>query len=292
MSNFLRNFATLKQKTDIIGNSWLMKTKIIIAAMLLAASTLMAQKTVEKRTWRGTGSSGAYVMKNGELIPVEEAEANKPTAEVKQTENATAEEPAPAPMTIVEVEVDNRTGSYRMAKEYYAWAGKCYLSFLSAGYTFDLADNIAEGKIVSPMKHVVDVSILDWRTRCFGMSLLNFEMEMGSGYADKIDHRAIYKPSISFYIPLCKVMALRLYGGAEADMSYVYKANKNYDYDYDRDFFFNVDAGLGVQIVPHGVVPIEINCEYRYPIESLTKSQDRLTQGFYLTGRVYFGMPF
>lgn len=182
-------------------------------------------------------------------------------------------------------------GKYRAAKNYYNRNGVNYLSIISGGYTFDFADNVVDSKIASPLKHVVDMSILDWRVRWFGMSLLNFEMELGDSYADHFDHRAIYKPSFNFYIPISEVNAIKLYGGAECDMSYVYKANPDYDYSFDRDFFFNIDAGIGFQVVPFGAMPIEFNCEYRYPVKNLTKDQNRLSQGFYVTSRFYLGVP-
>lgn len=277
-----------------------MKTKIMIAVMLMTAGIAMAQKkTVEKRTWQGTGSSETYVMRNGQLVPASQAAEEDKARKKQQKEQEEAEKAEQAARAAQEAQqkavsqqtvADIRPGSYRMAKDYYERAGKAHLSFISGGYTLDLADNFqGDG---APFKHVIDLSVLDWRVRWFGMSLLNFEMELGNAYPDKFDHRAIYKPTVNFYIPVCKALAVKLYGGAEADMSYIYKANPNYDYNYDRDFFFNVDAGVGFQVVPHGWVPIEINCEYRYPIESLTKAQDRLTQGFYLTGRFYIGMPF
>jgi len=258
-----------------------MKTKIMLAAMLLVvAAAASAQKTTEKRTWRGTGSSESYVMKNGELVPADQASDSKSettTVTITNTKEETAASQAIAKSSSQTATYDARPGAYRMAKDYYGWAGKSFLSFVSGGYTYDIFDNT----------HILDASVLDWRVRCFGMSLLNFEVAMSP-----FDKRAVYKPTVNFYIPVCKAMAVKLYGGAECDMSYVYKADRNYDYVYDRDFFFNVDAGLGFQFVPYGCVPIEVLAEYRYPIQALTKDEYRFTQGFYVTGRIYLGMPF
>jgi len=256
----------------------IMKTKIMLAALLLLAVAASAQKTTEKRTWRGTGSSESYVMKNGELVPADQASEKK--SETTTVTVTTTREETPAATAAKQsaaVAYDSRPGAYRQAKNFYGWAGKSFLSFVSGGYTYDIYDNT----------HILDASVLDWRVRCFGMSLLNFEVAMSP-----FDKRAVYKPTVNFYIPVCKAMALKLYGGAECDMSYVYEADRNYDYVYDRDFFFNVDAGLGFQFVPYGCVPMEVLAEFRYPIESLTKDQTRFTQGFYVTGRIYLGMPF
>lgn len=133
-----------------------MKTKIILALMLLIAGNLLAQKTVEKRTWKGGGSHGAYVVKNGELIPIEEANLTPVEAPAKVEATAIDRPAAPAetadtadmePLKVgsavlltEDINVDTRPGSYRMAKDFYEWAGKCHLSFISAGYTFDMAD--------------------------------------------------------------------------------------------------------------------------------------------------------
>lgn len=264
-----------------------MKTKIFIALLLLSTSVMMAQKTVEKRTWKGTGFSGAYVMKNGELIPVDQIDTIQPAAENKETVTSVREETttvvkSETPMVIADVPVDNRPGSYRMAKEFYGWAGKNFLSFVSGGYTYDFFDGT----------HIVDMSILDWRTHCFGMSLFNAELQISP-----FEKRAVYKPTINFYIPCCKFLAVKLYTGPEADMSYIYKAKRDYEYDYDNDFFLNIDAGIGFQFVPYGIVPVEILAEYRYPIDVHNDKvnlphRDFMNQGFYLTGRIYLGMPF
>ena len=88
---------------------------------------------------------------------------------------------------------------------------------------------------------MLSFEILEWRAKCFGMQMFNFEMGIntpsepfaadkiykfergGENAGERVEATAktmwfSYKPAIKFYIPCCNWMAIELYGGAFLDM--------------------------------------------------------------------------
>ena len=160
---------------------------------------------------------------------------------------------------------------------YYNYSGTNSLSYFSVGYTYSFLDK----------RHLINISLLDFRIHMFGMSPLCAEMSVSP-----LDKRVAYKPAIRLHIPVAKCVALTPYVGASLDMSGIGKyIVKNYDYDFQRDFYMSCIGGVSAYVTIAKRVPFEVKAEYRHPVYT-PLSGAFLPQGIYLSAQVYFGSTF
>ena len=204
---------------------------------------------------------------------------------------------------------------------YYKHNGQNMLSFLSFGYStlFVLDGNLASNSADMVFKrHMLSFEAFEWRAKCFGMQLFNFEMGLntdqyfngplyGGANADPKTQTIVndiqpadaktmwfaYKPAIKFYIPCTKWMAVELYGGMEVDLCAVWsKINQSY-YPVNslipaQNFFFSGFGGLGLMFTPTPYVPMELKAEYRHPVKGNTAI---VPQGVYLSLQIHIATP-
>lgn len=178
---------------------------------------------------------------------------------------------------------DDKEQRPRLSQRYMNYSGKSSLTILELGYTYDLVDNM----------HIVEGGILDFRYKYWGMSLLNVELGIVKDASDKVGVTPWvgYKPSMHFYIPLAKCLALSPYGGASIDCTYLGQyLVKNYEWDKEKNFYVDVFGGLGFYLTGVPAVPLEIRAEYRYPV--IKNTMNAMSQGFYVSARLHFAKPF
>lgn len=169
-------------------------------------------------------------------------------------------------------------------QRFYNYSGKSSLSFLSGGYTYDLADN----------KHLVEVGVLDFRYKWFGMSPINAEIGVGPDASRPdmtVSRWVTYKPSIQFYVPFCKCMALSAFGGCAVSMSGIRPYfDKNYTFNKEEDHFVDVFGGMSLYMTFVPAIPFEVRAEYRHPV--VRNQGDVLSEGLYVSARIHFAKPF
>ena len=204
---------------------------------------------------------------------------------------------------------------------YYKHNGQNMLSFLSFGYStlFVLDGNLARNSADMVFKrHMLSFEAFEWRAKCFGMQLFNFEMGLNTeqnfngplygGANANLQTQTIvndiqpadaktmwfaYKPAIKFYIPCTKWMAVELYGGMEVDLCAVWsKINQSY-YPVNslipaQNFFLSGFGGLGLMFTPTPYVPMELKAEYRHPVKGNTAI---VPQGVYLSLQIHLATP-
>ena len=204
---------------------------------------------------------------------------------------------------------------------YYKHNGQNMLSFLSFGYStlFVLDGNLANNSADMVFKrHMLSFEAFEWRAKCFGMQLFNFEMGLNTeqnfngplygGANANLQTQTIvndiqpadaktmwfaYKPAIKFYIPCTKWMAVELYGGMEVDLCAVWsKINQSY-YPVNslipaQNFFLSGFGGLGLMFTPTPYVPMELKAEYRHPVKGNTAI---VPQGVYLSLQIHLATP-
>jgi len=205
---------------------------------------------------------------------------------------------------------------------YYKRNGQNMLSIISFGYStyFVLDGNIANNSADFFFKrHTLNFQAFEWRAKCFGMQLFNFEMGLNSqeyfngtlerGADINIQTQSIvndiqpadaktmwfaYKPAIKFYIPCTNWLALELYGGIEVDLCGVWsKINQSY-YPVNsliplQNFFFAGYGGLGFMFTPTAYLPMELKAEYRHP--SSKGNMAIVPQGVYLSLQIHIATP-
>lgn len=154
-----------------------------------------------------------------------------------------------------------RTGKTTPRERFYNHSGKSHLSFLSIGYAYSPKN---EQKLVS-------ASLLDFRARMFGASLLNFEIGI-----DPRTEWYCYKPSLKVYFPVSSWMAVVLSGGVSMDCSALLE-RMNQDVEEELvDVFMVANGGVSLYFVPSRYVPIELKAEYgqdiicQSPVNGLT----------------------
>ena len=156
---------------------------------------------------------------------------------------------------------------------FYDYSGKHAINVFSVGYTYSCIDN----------SHLINASLLDFRTTLFGASLLNTELSVSP-----FNKRFSYKPQVRVYVPIVKCLSVVPYGGAEIDASYLGKyLDKNYSYDPKNDFYVNVIGGVALNLSAAKHVPMEIKVEYRHPVVSSTSVAPN-SGGFYVGAQIYF----
>ncbi len=214
---------------------------------------------------------------------------------------------------------------------YYKHSGRNMLSILSVGYStyFQVGSAVAAG--ASPTgdafrRHLLNVELFEWRAKCFGMQMFNFEMglntpfvseenpeqnrylfERGGYYLDeRVEATAktmwfAYKPAVKFYIPCTKWLAIELYGGAEVDLTKMWsKINSTYYTGYhnetnqdglripEQNFFVSAYGGAGFMLTAVPQVPLEIKAEYRHPVKGNTAL---VPQGVYISAQLHLASP-
>lgn len=207
---------------------------------------------------------------------------------------------------------------------YYAHSGRDMLSIVSVGYStyFMVGQPAGTSSTADAFKrHIINFEILEWRAKCFGMQMFNFEMGVNTpDYESPItrwqferggantfnqpdpDKRIeadpktmwfAYKPAIKFYIPCTKWLALELYGGAEVDLTGLwYKINSKYYNDNpnisNQNYFVGAFGGLGFMLTGVPPIPLEIKAEYRHPIQG---NKVLVPQGIYISAQLHIAAP-
>ena len=214
---------------------------------------------------------------------------------------------------------------------YYKHSGRNMLSILSIGYStyFQVGSAVAAG--ASPTgdafrRHLLNVELFEWRAKCFGMQMFNFEMGLNTPFVseenpeqnrylferggENADERVeataktmwfAYKPAVKFYIPCTKWLAIELYGGAEVDLTKMWsKINSTYYTGYhnetnqdglripEQNFFVGVYGGAGFMLTAVPQVPLEIKAEYRHPVRGNTAL---VPQGVYISAQLHLASP-
>ena len=198
-------------------------------------------------------------------------------------------------------------------KRFYRRNGVNHFTLLSAGYTtyFYLPNSGHKAAEDAFKRHLLTLEIFEWRAKCFGMQMFNFEMglnsvtkgqlfEHGNAAKNGIETTGVakemwfaYKPAMKFYIPCTKWLAIELYGGVEVDMTAVWsKVNKTY-YEAcpdvpEQNFFFAPFGGLGCVFYPVHAIPIELKAEYRHPMQIKGRgNMNIIPQGVYVTAQIH-----
>ncbi len=130
---------------------------------------------------------------------------------------------------------------------FYSRAGKSHLSFLSVGYAYSSKNELK----------MLSASLLDFRARMFGASLLNFEVGI-----DPWTEWYCYKPSMKVYFPVCSWMAVVLSGGVSMDCSALLERMNQSVEEELVDVFIVANGGVSLYFVPCKHVPIEVKAEY------------------------------
>lgn len=248
-----------------------------------------------------------------------EAEA-RAKAKAEAERRAQLEEERRFAASEAQMNVPQETEKENIFTRYYKHNGQNLLSFISVGYStyFALDKSLYSSPTETFFKrHTLNFEILEWRAKCFGMQLFNFEMGLNSqedfgssferGIGDPSKNEAYdidtasaktmwfaYKPAIKFYIPCTKWLAIELYGGIEVDMCKVW-SNINREYYPTpttmpespipaQNFFFGAYGGLGFMFTPTPYVPMELKAEYRHPVKGNTAI---VPQGMYLSLQVH-----
>ena len=170
-----------------------------------------------------------------------------------------------------------------LSQRYFKHSCKSSLTILELGYTYDFVDKM----------HIVEGGILDFRYKYWGMSLLNVELGIVRDENNKIGVTPWvgYKPSMHFYIPIAKWLAITPYGGASVDCTYLGKyLVKDYEWKKEENFYCDVFGGLGFYLTGIPAIPLEVRAEYRYPV--IKNSVHAMSQGFYISGRLHFTKAF
>lgn len=151
-----------------------------------------------------------------------------------------------------EQELSKRVKGNTPRESFYSHARDKHTSFVSVGYSYSIKKEA----------QLLNVSLLDFRYKMFGASLINAEVGMNP-WGKWIG----YSPSLKVYFPLTYWMALAINAGATADASIVKSSVKeDFDYDMRDDFSASACGGLSFCIVPVKYVPIELKAEYRHDI--------------------------
>ena len=214
---------------------------------------------------------------------------------------------------------------------YYKHSGRNMLLILSIGYStyFQVGPVVAAG--ASPTgdafrRHLLNVELFEWRAKCFGMQMFNFEMGLNTPFVseenpeqnrylferggENADERVeataktmwfAYKPAVKFYIPCTKWLAIELYGGAEVDLTKMWsKINSTYYTGYhnetnqdglripEQNSFVGVYGGAGFMLTAVPQVPLEIKAEYRHPVKGNTAL---VPQGVYISAQLHLASP-
>ena len=186
-------------------------------------------------------------------------------------------------------------------KRYYKRNGINQLSIISAGYSTYFCYNTAiaaKPTQTAFQNHLLSVQILEWRAKCFGMQMFNFEFD--PAHVSKTMWFA-YKPAIKFYIPCCNWMAIELYGGVELDMCKAWNMinSKYYEKTYNTagtptaqvpedNWFLAPYGGIGFMFTPTPYLPIELKAEYRHPLQG---NMNLIPQGIYISAQLHIAAP-
>jgi hypothetical protein len=242
-----------------------------------------------------------------------EAEA-RAKAKAEAERRAQLEEERRFAASEAQMNAQQETKKENIFDRYYKHNGQEQLSILSVGYSTYFA--LDKGLYPSPTetffkRHTLNFEILEWRVKCFGMQMFNFEMglnsqedfgstlERGLGGPSQNAPSNItnaefktmwfaYKPAMKFYIPCTKWLAVELYGGIEVELSKFWATmSRSYYPDTsipEQNFFFGAYGGLGFMFTPTPYVPLELKAEYRHPVKGNTMI---VPQGMYISLQVH-----
>ena len=269
-----------------------------------------------------------------ELKKLKEQQAAQEAQKQKEKEEKEAAEQAAA--LAAQAAAQQEAANAQPEKEtvftrYYKHSGRNMLSILSIGYStyFQVGSAVAAG--ASPTgdafkRHLLNVELFEWRAKCFGMQMFNFEMELNTPFVseenpeqnrylferggENADERVeataktmwfAYKPAVKFYIPCTKWLAIELYGGAEVDLTKMWsKINSTYYTGYhnetnqdglripEQNSFVGVYGGAGFMLTAVPQVPLEIKAEYRHPVKGNTAL---VPQGVYISAQLHLASP-
>lgn len=156
-------------------------------------------------------------------------------------------------------------------ERFYSYAGEKHTSFVSVGYSYSIKKEV----------QLVNASLLDFRYKMFGASLINAEMGI-----DPWSKWIGYSPSIKVFFPVTCWLALSVNAGATADASIMKTSVKEgFDYDMRDDFFASACGGISLYIVPVKYVPIELKIEYRHDIYNESPIEGLVVGGVLHLGR-------
>ena len=141
--------------------------------------------------------------------------------------------------------------------DFYDNAGRWYLGIVGFGYNYSIAENA----------HYVSASLLDFRYKMFGMSLLEAEMNM-SKVKDDVDSLVTtiaWKPTLSLYIPASRGFAFSIYGGAKMNIHdmFIEKVDKPR---------YGLVGGMSMLFQYVGWWPMQIFAEYHYPLDKSSQN--------------------
>ena len=269
-----------------------------------------------------------------ELKKLKEQQAAQEAQKQKEKEEKEAAEQAAA--LAAQAAAQQQAANAQPEKEtvftrYYKHSGRNMLSILSIGYStyFQVGSAVAAG--ASPTgdafrRHLLNVELFEWRAKCFGMQMFNFEMGLNTPFVseenpeqnrylferggENADERVeataktmwfAYKPAVKFYIPCTKWLAIELYGGAEVDLTKMWsKINSTYYTGYhnetnqdglripEQNSFVGVYGGAGFMLTAVPQVPLEIKAEYRHPVRGNTAL---VPQGVYISAQLHLASP-
>lgn len=164
----------------------------------------------------------------------------------------------------------------RYPQAFYNYSGKSFLSVLRLGYTYSFINQ----------SHLVNASILDFRTGLFGMSPICAEMVV-SPYLLSV----AYRPTLSIYIPLGKNTAIVPYAGTAVDATGLGKyIVKDFAYSMDNDFYVGAIVGIGFHLSAVRWLPLQICAEYRHPIINTRSPFNQ--KSLYLSAQISIGKYF
>ncbi len=205
-------------------------------------------------------------------------------------------------------------------QRYYSHSGQNMLSIISVGYsTYFQVGPLATGPATEYAfkRHMLNFEIFEWRAKCFGMQMFNFEMGINTPNPDKgiymferggylPDERVeatartmwfAYKPAVKFYIPCTKWLAIELYGGVEVDLTYAWNFinSSYYAQSYaekqqvpEQNYFLSAYGGAGLMFTGIAPLPLEIKAEYRHPVQGNTAL---VPQGIYISAQLHLAAP-
>ncbi len=230
------------------------------------------------------------------------------------------------PQATTEPATDKKTTFFQ---RYYKHSGQTMVSILSMGYsTYFQVGSTMEGapSDYTFLRNMLNFEMFEWRTKWFGMQILNFEMGInqettirgtptryiytfergGENSDERLEATSktmwfAYKPAIKFYVPCTKWLALELYGGIEVDITKMWsKINSSYytkspDYSEqegakipEQNFFLAIYCGTGFMFTGIPYIPLEIKAEYRCPIKGNTAL---VPQGIYISAQLHIAVP-
>ena len=154
--------------------------------------------------------------------------------------------------------------SNRFLQQFYNRAGTWYVGIIDFGYTFDFNGG-PDKETGRQYRHMVNLGILPWRYKMFGMSPADIEICANDS---SIVQSLCYKPRLSLFVPCSSGFAFHFYGGLTINL---YDAFINSEKPKVRMCAL---GGIAMRFNYVGRFPMDIFAEYKYPVsgyEDLTR---------------------